>query len=275
MTTALGESYATQLLAVIQAQDRPDKAALLARLAPPVPEARWEMPQLPARPGRPSGWRERTVAPKRRRTLTHAPTRNRFLLSIHHIEMSAIDLAVVACLRGSGMPSAFHHDFLGIARDEARHAGLLEELLAARTVFPGDEPVHFRLWQTALACTDLGEHLVAVPRVLEARGLDVSAQLLPRLAGIDAPAHAVLSVIYRDEIGHVAIGTTWQRYWCDQARRDSFEHFAGVVAALFPGQHPGPTALDRPGRHQAGFNNRELDLLSGCEQVGQGDTRSV
>jgi uncharacterized ferritin-like protein (DUF455 family) len=106
-----------------------------------------------------------------------------------------------------------------------------------------------------------------VPRVLEARGLDVSAGLLPRLGALDPEAQAVLEVIYRDEIGHVAIGTRWQRWWCQREGLDPLRYFAGVLAEHFPGQHPQPTALDRHGRAQAGFSAAELELLEGGRGV--------
>jgi uncharacterized ferritin-like protein (DUF455 family) len=256
-----GVSYVERLLAVIAAPTASDKALLLDKLMPVT--GTWDMPEVPSRPGRPAHWRESDLPPRRRRTLAHAGTRNRFLLAIHHIELSAVDLAVLACLRASGAPPELHADFLGIARDEARHARLLEALLAARGLAPGDEPVHHRLWSTALACRDLGEHLVAVPRFLEARGLDVSADLLPRLATMDPAAHAVLSVIYQDEIGHVAIGSRWHHWWCAAQGVDSEQHFRAVVGARFPGQVPGPTPLDRPGRTRAGFSVLDLDWLAG------------
>lgn len=254
--------YVDDLLAVIAAPTAADKAALLACCTPPPEDHTWEQPAFPARPGRPAGWSESDTPPRRRRTLSHAPTRNRFLLAIHHIELSAVDLAVLACLRASGAPSALHEDFLTIARDEARHARLLEELLATRGLKPGDEPVHHRLWETALACADLGEHLVAVPRFLEARGLDVSAELLPRLAPMDLAAHAVLSVIYHDEIVHVAIGSRWHQWWCARCGVDPEVHFQAVVTRRFPGQVPGPTPLDRSGRLQAGFSALDLTWLA-------------
>ena len=255
-------SYVDDLLAVIAAPTAADKAARLDHCAPPADGIRWMLPAIPARPGRPSHWNESATPPRRRRTLSHAGTRNRFLLAIHHIELSAVDLAVLACLRASGAPSELHRDFLIIARDEARHARLLEELLAARGLAPGDEPIHHRLWETALACADLGEHLVAVPRFLEARGLDVSAELLPRLALLDPAAHAVLSIIYHDEIDHVAIGSRWHQWWCAGHGLDPEAHFQAVVSARFPGQVPGPTPLDRPGRLQAGFSALDLTWLA-------------
>jgi uncharacterized ferritin-like protein (DUF455 family) len=258
--------YAEALLAVIAAPTSAAKAALLAGLA--APQEAWAVPPPPRRPGRPAHYRETDEAPRRRRTLAHGPTRLRFLHAIHHIELSAVDLAVLACLRAPDMPAEFHGDFLGIARDEARHAGLLEGLLAARGASPGDEPIHHRLWETALACSDLGEHLVAVPRFLEARGLDVSAELLPRLIGLDPEAHAVLSVIYQDEIGHVGLGTRWHRTWCQAQGLDGQAHFAAVVAHLFPGQVPGPTPLDHAGRAAAGFSAGEVALLDGGRRAG-------
>jgi uncharacterized ferritin-like protein (DUF455 family) len=130
--------------------------------------------------------------------------------------------------------------------------------------------VHHRLWDTARACADLGEHLVAVPRFLEARGLDVSAELLPRLAALDPPAQAVLAVIYHDEIGHVAIGSRWHHWWCAARGLDPEEHFRRVVGLRFPGQVPGPTPLDRPGRLQAGFSALDLEWLAEGPESPQG-----
>jgi len=262
-----GPRYAEELRAVLGAAHAPAKAGLLAALRAPPEGAHWLVSELPRRPARDPSYREGRGLARRRRTLSHGPARNRFLLAIHHIELSAIDLAVIACLRGSGLPAAFHDDFLGIARDEARHAGLLAALLLSRGIAPGAEPVHHRLWEAALACRDLGEHLVVVPRVLEARGLDVAAGLLPRLGALDPEAQAVLEVIYRDEIGHVAIGTRWQRWWCQRAGLDPLQYFAAVLASHFPGQHPQPTALDRYGRAQAGFSAAELELLEGRDGV--------
>ena len=254
--------YPARLLAVIAAPTGPAKAALIAAITPPGDGAHWVVPSLPERPGRPGHWRTSDDQPRRRKTLKHAPTRNRFLLAIHHIELSAIDLAVVACLHGGGMPSAFHRDQLAVAAEEAEHAALLDGLLTARGCPPGSEPIHHRLWAAARACADLGELLVVVPRFLEARGLDVTADLLPRLAGLDPEAHAVIARIYRDEIGHVATGTRWHRAWCAAHGIDPEAHFATVAAQRFAGQLPGPFPLDGPGRTAAGFTPTEMAFLA-------------
>ncbi len=255
-------AYVTSLLATIAASTSEAKDAILARIELPEDGATWAMPTLPPRPGRPPHWREAgDVQPRRRKTLKHDATRQRFLLAIHHIELSAIDLACVCALRGAGMPRAFHADQIAVAREEATHAALLDALLTARGWPPGTEPVHHRLWQAAIACADLGEQLVVVPRFLEARGLDVGASIAPRLATIDVEAHLALTRIHRDEIGHVGIGTRWHRAWCAARGIDAERHFAEVVRARFADQLPGPFPLDRVGRDQAGFSAAEIAAL--------------
>lgn len=257
-----GAAYAAALLAVIAAPDAAAKDAALAMITPPEDDTSWTVPALPHRPGRPAHYQETSVPPKRRRTLAHGPSRQRFLLAIHHIELSAIDLACAAALAGSGMPRAFHVDQCAVAREEAAHATLVGDLLTARGWPPGCEGVHHRLWDAARACADLGELLVVIPRFLEARGLDVSADLLPRLAALDMEAHAVITRIYHDEIGHVGIGTRWHRHWCAQHGCDPETHFQQVAQRHFAAQIPGPFALDHAGRLAAGFSAAELAFLA-------------
>jgi uncharacterized ferritin-like protein (DUF455 family) len=258
-----------QWMAALNAGSASEKGAILQTIMLPSDGATWDMPTLPARPGRPVGWSVSPPLPRRRRTLTHEPTRNRFLLAMHNIELSAIDLAVVGCLRASGAPSALHADFMRIALDEVRHAQLLEKTLHERGVALGSDAVHFRLWETTLACADFGEHVVAIPRFLEARGLDVSADILPRLQALDPVAHQVLSIIYHDEIIHVEIGSRWHQWWCAEHGETALAHFQRVVEKHFPGQVPGPTPLDAAGRAQAGFTGDEMSWLTAGQRLPQ------
>jgi len=253
--------FITGLLAVIAAPDALSKDALLATLVPPPAGSTWELPPLPARPGRDASLREGD-SPRRRHGLDHRQTRLRFLHAIWHIELTAIDLAALLCLRAPGAPENLHADFLRIAREEAAHATLLTDLLTREGFPPGSAPVHHKLWESALAAADLGEQLVVIPRFLEARGLDVSAELLPRLITIDPPSYAVIARIYHDEIGHVGTGTHWHHWWCDSRSIDAEAHFAAVVERHFGPSLPSPFALDRPGRTTAGFTDHELMLLA-------------
>lgn len=256
-------AYADALLQVINAPDAPEKAAILATVQAPEPETTWDPPPLPQLPGRPAHYRISAKPPRRRRGLDDVTGRCQFLLAIHHIELSAIDLACVLCLRGSGMPRAFHEDFLQVAREECEHAILLDDLLSGRGHPPGSRAVHMRLWEAALACRDLGEQLVVIPRFLEARGLDVTAELLPRIEPLDPEAHRILTRIYEDERSHVSAGTRWHQWWCDHRGIPRPEHFIDRAGDHFADQIPSPQALDEAGRRAAGFLTPELDFLAG------------
>lgn len=253
-------TYASALEAVIAAPDEAAKGALLADLDPP--DGPWPAPAPAPRPGREAAVTEGRP-PRRRKGIEDPHARLRFLHAIWHIEVCAIDLCCLLCLRAPDQPTAFHAEHLGIARDEAVHAGLLRAHLTERGYPPGSEPVHFRLWETACAAHDVGEQLVVIPRFLEARGLDVSAELLPRMRAVDTAASAVLQRIYDDELRHVEIGTRWHRRWCEAAGLDPLEHFKAVCDKHFANQIPGPIELDRPGRTTAGFWPEELDYLEG------------
>lgn len=253
-------TWADGLAAAIAAPGAPAKDAILAGLEPPPDGAVWPVPALPRRPGRPPGVTEGEAA-RRRAGIASPAGRRRFLHAIWHIELEAIDLACLLSLRTPGMPRAFHADCLRVAREEAVHAGLVAGWLEANGYPPGSEPVHHRLWDAALACADGGEQLVAVPRFLEARGLDVNAGLLPRVAPVDPQAHAILARIYHDEVGHVATGTRWHRWWCAARGLDAEAHFAAVVRARFADQLPSPWPLDRAGRGQAGFTEAEMSVV--------------
>ena len=80
---------------------------------------------------------------------------------------------------------------------------------------------------------------LATMRVLEARGLDVTPQIISSLDAVgDLDSVAALEVIYKDEIGHVAVGRKWFEYFCDDVpehtwRRLVKQHFHGAVKPPF------------------------------------------
>jgi len=72
--------------------------------------------------------------------------------------------------------------------------------------------------------------------VLEARGLDVTPQMMRRLkhAG-DLESAAILERIYRDEIGHVAVGARWFANLCQARALDPASAFRELVSRHFTG----------------------------------------
>jgi len=199
------------------------------------------------------------------------PTRSPFtpagraalLHAICHIEFNAINLALDAVWRFAGMPEAFYRDWLRVAAEEAQHFGLLRAHLQTLDHDYGDFDAHDGLWRmTEATAHDIVARMALVPRTLEARGLDATPPIQAKLrkAG-DLAAVAILDVILRDEIGHVAIGNHWYAWLC---RRDGLD-----AEALYPQlvvRHAAPR-LRRPfnlaARRAAGFSEAELAALDG------------
>ncbi len=199
------------------------------------------------------------------------PTRSPFTLvgraallhAICHIEFNAINLALDAVWRFAGMPEAFYRDWLQVAGEEALHFDLLRTHLQTLGSDYGDFDAHDGLWRMAEATAgDIVARMALVPRTLEARGLDATPPIQAKLrkAG-DLAAVAILDVILRDEIGHVAIGNRWYAWLC---RRDGLD-----AEALYPQlvQRYAAPRLRRPfnlaARRAAGFSDAELDALDG------------
>ena len=173
-------------------------------------------PDRPARPARPLLLPPRDMP--RRRAGGALETRLALLHALAHIELNAIDLAwdIVARFSGAALPRGFYDDWVGVAAEEATHHALLAARLAELGAGYGDLPAHDGLWQAAQATAqDLLARLAVVPLVLEARGLDVTPEMILRLERADDVASAAaLQTIYADEIGHVAAGRRWFQWLC-------------------------------------------------------------
>ena len=215
-------------------------------------------------PGRPV--RPRLVAPRDlpRRKLTTTEGHAALIHAICHIEFNAINLALDAVYRFRELPTDFYSDWLRIAEEEAYHFGLLREHLRTLGHDYGDFDAHNGLWEmTVDTAHDAMIRMALVPRVLEARGLDVTPAIMQKLADIgDDEAVAILEIIQRDEIGHVEIGSRWFRYLCEQRKLEPESTFRDLLSQYMKGKIKGP--LDRQARRQAGFSEAELDYLEGA-----------
>jgi uncharacterized ferritin-like protein (DUF455 family) len=102
--------------------------------------------------------------------------------------------------------------------------------------------------------------LALVPRTLEARGLDASPAIRNRLVSVgDHRGAAILDIILRDEIGHVAVGNRWYRYLCSAHNLDPISTFAELAAQYGAPKLKGPFNL--AARRAAGFDEAELAVL--------------
>ena len=187
--------------------------------------------------------------------------------AVTHIEFNAINLAWDAVYRFRNLPQQFYADWIKVAAEEAYHFQLLRQRLNELGSDYGDFPAHNGLWDMAVRTAfDPLVRMALVPRVLEARGLDVTPGMIERLrqAG-DEKTMAVLEIILRDEIGHVSIGSHWFQYLCQQRGLDSAQTFQELIEQYFPAQICGPFHYEA--RQQAGFSTAELKALECMEKT--------
>lgn len=220
-----------------------------------------EPPDLPGRPERPELLTHNAVA---RRSPATPLGRAVLLHAIAHIEFNAINLALDAVWRFSGMPRAYYLDWLKVAAEEAHHFSLLREQLRTLGHDYGDFPAHQGLWTMCeKTAHDAVARMALVPRTLEARGLDATPLIQRKLrqtGAADALAAAdILDIILRDEVGHVAIGNFWYRWLCERKNLDPYVHYAHL-AARYEAPRPKPP-LNLDARRRAGFTETELAWL--------------
>lgn len=218
-------------------------------------------PRAIAAPGRPL--RPRLVLPRElpRRGLGTPVGRAALVHAVAHIEFNAIHLAWDAVYRFRGMPDDYYRDWAAIAADEARHYAMLSARLAELGHAYGDFDAHDGLWQMAEATADsVLARMALVPRVLEARGLDVTPGMITRLRAVGDDATAdMLEIILREEVAHVAAGSRWFRWCCARDGLEPGATFRGLLQEHLRAGLKGPFNL--AARRAAGFAEDELAAL--------------
>ncbi|MFD0740518.1 ferritin-like domain-containing protein [Lysobacter koreensis] len=227
-------------------------------LAIPADAGAPEPIRMPGRPERP-----RLVHPRElpRRGFGTPEGRAAFVHAIAHIEFNAIDLAWDAVYRFRSLPHAFYADWVDVANDEARHFALLRARLLALGCDYGDFDAHNGLWGMAEKTAHDGlARMALVPRVLEARGLDVTPGMIVKLRSLgDHDTVAILEVILREEVAHVAAGSHWFRWYCERAGVEPGPRFRELLAQYARAVLHGPFNLEA--RAAAGFDAEELRSL--------------
>ena len=253
-----------ELLRLILLKDVTEKCQATAELADNLKKFSTTHTNLPIAipvPGLPE--QLTLVAPRKlkRRGIQSQVGRNILMHSIAHIEFNAINLALDAAYRFRDQAQQYYQDWIGVAADEARHFGMIRDYLQSHDCDYGDYPAHNGLWEMAVkTADDIVARMALVPRVLEARGLDVTPAIINRLASVgDQQAIDILEVIYQDEIGHVAIGSHWFFHHCEQRGLEPRTTFSEMVDVHLHGDIRGP--LNIAARLQAGFDEIELAQL--------------
>ncbi|TLY51319.1 MAG: ferritin-like domain-containing protein [Gammaproteobacteria bacterium] len=217
-------------------------------------------PRAITQPGRPV--RPHLVEPRQlpQRGLGSDEGRAALVHAVAHIEFNAIDLAWDAVYRFRGMPLDYYRDWAGVAADETQHFCMLQARLAELGHAYGDFDAHNGLWEMAVkTANSCRERMALVPRVLEARGLDVTPAMIARLRQVGDNATAdILDVILCEEVAHVAAGSRWFAWCCARDGVDAEATFAQLIAV-----HAGTLKppFNESARRAAGFSAAELARL--------------
>ncbi len=217
---------------------------------------------VPGRPERPL--RVSATAVEKRSPFT-PEGRAALIHSICHIEFNAINLALDAAWRYDGMPEAYYRDWLRVADEEALHFTLLHAHLRGMGYSYGDFTGHDGLWSMCEKTKDdVVARMALVPRTLEARGLDATPLIQAKLRRVNTPdalaACAILDIILRDEVGHVAIGNRWYRWLCDREGLDPISHYRVLYRRHEAPRLKAPFNIEA--RARAGFTDEELNALT-------------
>jgi uncharacterized ferritin-like protein (DUF455 family) len=194
------------------------------------------MPKRPARPLRPELLPPAQMP--RRGKVGSERGRIAMLHALAHIEFVAIDLAFDLIGRFGGLfPAAFIDDWMRVGAEESLHFAILDRRLRTLGHTYGDLPAHDGLWQAAEATSDDAlARLAVVPMVLEARGLDVTPEMIRRFESVgDVASARLLERILRDEIRHVGAGVRWFESACEARGFEPQSHWKCLVTKHFGG----------------------------------------
>ncbi|MCF6252824.1 MAG: ferritin-like domain-containing protein [Methylococcaceae bacterium] len=196
-----------------------------------------------------------------RRRLNSELGKAAFFHALAHIEFIAIYLAWDILYRFRGLPDVFYQDWLSIADEEAQHFTLIREHLHEMNVDYGDFPAHRGLWDHAEdTAADILARLAMVPRCMEARGLDVTPQMIKKFKiQDDQKSVELLTRILNDEVGHVKTGSYWFKLICEQRGLNYEEKYKELIEKYYVGKPKGP--FNRELRIIAGFSNAEINWL--------------
>ncbi len=201
-----------------------------------------------------------------RRRLGSVSGRTGLIHAVAHIEFNAVNLALDAVYRFRGMPHDYYRDWTRVACEESVHFELLVHRLHELGSDYGALPAHGGMWEMAVATNyDVMVRMALVPRVLEARGLDVTPAMIDKLTKHgDLDTVKIFKRILREEIDHVRIGNRWFQAVCESRNLEPTDIFGNLLRKHGRIALRGP--FNREARLEAGFSEAELLELTELEQ---------
>ena len=195
----------------------------------------------------------------------------RLLHDVANIELQAMELAMRTLGEYPEAPRAFREELADLALQEAKHLRLCLDAMDELERPWGTWPIHLALWEQApikaITRTSLLERVFVVHRHMEGSGLDAGSAILTRLSGVGRTrAKAVVQLILKEEVDHVAFGTKWYRTLCLSEGLDPDSCFAELLPRALANS-PRTEKFDMDLRRRAGFNESEIQCLLRTQQA--------
>jgi uncharacterized ferritin-like protein (DUF455 family) len=252
-------AFAEQILHATTLPEKLVEAELIADARERAP-----LERVPAWPARPPGLEpdrdpRASLSPRR---IESEADRARLLQALANHELLALELMALVLLRFPDAPPAFRMGLAHTMQDEQRHLALYLERLRCLGHELGEDPLSGYFWRALSDVRSPLDFVVRMSLTFEQANLDFARhyEALFRQAG-DAETAAVLDVVYRDEIGHVAHGLRWFRRWGDDPHESDWARYRRLLPApLTPSRAKGPL-FDEAGRRQAGLDEAFLSAL--------------
>lgn len=183
----------------------------------------------------------------------------------HHImanhELQAVEVMAFVLCAFPDAPAEFRLGLAEIIGEEQRHTRMHIERAATLGLQFGALPVNCYIWKKALDFTNVLDYLAGMPLTFEGRNLDHSLEFEEyfRKAG-DERSAALMRVIHRDEIGHVAFGVEWLRRLKPENQSDWDAYCAHLNWPLRPEKSKGDV-FNKQSRLEAGMTAEFVQLL--------------
>ncbi len=187
----------------------------------------------------------------------------------HHImanhELQALEVMAWVLLAFPDAPTEFRLGVAEVMEDEQRHTRMHVERAAALGLQFGELPINSYIWTKAQEFQSVLEYLAGIPLTFEGRNLDHTLEFASYFERAnDERSAALMRVIHRDEIEHVAFGIQWLRKLKPPGQSDWDAYRENLHWPLRPAKSKGETFI-REARLQAGLSEDFIDRLEATE----------
>lgn len=196
----------------------------------------------------------------------------------HHIlanhELQALEVMARIALRFPDAPTEFRVGLAEIMQDEQRHTRMHVERAAVLGVEFGQFPVNSYIWKKSLEFESVMDYLATLPLLFEGRNLDHTLEFAAMFEAVgDERSAALMRVVHRDEIQHVAFGLDWLRRLKPDGQSDWEAFQSHLKWPLRPSRAKG-SDLQRAARRAAGMSDEFIDRLDASRDDDSPDAES-